>query len=112
MPECGAPGPPEGPWGCCVKGGTGRYAEDVQVAVETARVVPSLVKDGKVIDVEGYLDFLVDFLTKAGYCVVKGGPEDEIGVKKSNAMNEQYDVILANMTAYSFIAATCTPARF
>jgi hypothetical protein len=113
MPECGAAGPPEGPWGCCSKGGANLYAHAVEAAVEVVKRNPALVdSSGRVIDEDGYMGAVVAELQRAGYCAVRGGPGDEVGVKLSNGMSEQYDVLLSNGMANSFLAATCKPSRF
>jgi hypothetical protein len=112
MPDCSAPGPSDGPWGCCTKNGPGTFAEPVEAAVEAAKLRPELVRDGKVISEDAYIAAIVAHLRAAGYCAVRGGPSDEVGVKARQHVNEQWDVLLSNGSPYAFVAATCRPARF
>ncbi len=103
--ECGVGGGHEGPWGCCKKPTEDRFIGAVEEAVLSTGVTT-------VTDPEAFRDAVVRYLIDHGYCAVKGGPADEIGVKVNDAYNEQYDVIRGDGAAQWLHAASCSPARF
>ena len=109
MPECGFGGGHEGPWGCCFRPDDSRFAQEVRYAIWSTGIEHVAEADA-----EAYRDAVVLALQKAGYCAVKGGPGDEIGVKHpgDDSYSEQYDIIRADGAAMVLHAASCAPARF
>lgn len=103
MPECGFGGGHEGPWGCCYKPDEDRFQAVVDEAVEASKPVN-----------EGFRDRVVAYLISLRYCAVKGGPADEIGIKRpgDDSYSEQYDVIRGDGAPQALHAASCSPARF
>ena len=65
-----------------------------------------------VVNVKGYEAGLVRNMQQRGYCAVAG---EELGVKTTNAFNEQYDVLTANSHIRRQLGSyrsTCRPAAF
>lgn len=118
MPECGRPESSVGVYGCCYtdkhrplpESPFGEVVDREQQAI--ARERPDMFdRDGRVNE-DDYVSYLVWRLQQKGYCVTRGGPGDEIGIKASNAESFQYDVHLSNgrPRLYGY-TAYCSPAR-
>lgn len=113
-PECGAPGPEAGPWGCCSREGReDNYLEAVEEAIAFTRTdKPSLFDGNRIVNTDAYRMAVVTYLRLHGYCAALGGPEDEIAVKQTNDFSEQYDIIIGDNQIGAFQAVVCKPARF
>lgn len=107
MPECGFGGGHEGPWGCCYRPTETRFSDAVEDAVLSTGV-------SHVTDSENFREAVVSYLVAHNWCAVKGGPEDEIGIKYpgDDSYSEQYDVIRGDGAPQVLHAASCSPARF
>jgi hypothetical protein len=68
--------------------------------------------DGRVISVDDYVAAVVVELQALGLCASQGGPRDEVGIKRSNDWNDQYDIVLGSGETWSNYTTTCRPARF
>lgn len=114
MPACNAPGPEEGPWGCCSRDGREeRYLASVQEAIDFVRADKPYLFDGpRILNIDAYRMAVVVYLRLQGYCAELGPTFDEIAVKQTNAFNEQYDIVIADDRVGAFQAVVCKPARF
>lgn len=145
MPESGGPEEPadSGRWGACWQpqerrddgsfrfpGNTGRNPELAGIVRDAwAEVVklPGMLtgnpeddpEDRQVADEDRFVESMLAAVRRRGACAVRGGPEDEIGVKTSNGRSEQFDVLVGpwggrtgkRQPAYGH-TVTCIPARF
>ena len=121
MPECGRHEGPTGVYGCCTtdKAESGfpsrspfsAAVEEAQEAEERAGTVPR-DRDGRV-DEEAYVNEIVRRLRARGLCAARGGPGDEVGVKRDNGESFQFDVHLGNgRPRRDGYVAYCRPARW
>jgi hypothetical protein len=98
--------------------GPGLFYPQVVGAIEELRNQKPQFFDGKkVVLVDKYFEGVIRILgEKYGLCASRGKPKDEIGVKNTNAFNEQFDLITVgndgNTYAVWSYTVTCTPARF
>jgi hypothetical protein len=109
-----------GVFGCCKVEAGSLYERDVQAAVDIARV-GRLRPDGRVLNEDEFVLAVMNGLRSLGYAVVRGGPEDEVGVKRTNSYSEQYDLLVGHQVVDAeflprFPAANhtvnCRPSRF
>ncbi len=98
IPSCPLPASHPGAAAVCTDPSS-RHGAAVQAAIDRAlRVRPELVDftnvngGPKVLDVPAYMTAVVAALGEAGYCG-KLDAEGEIGVKQSNAFNEQWIIV-------------------
>ncbi|MDZ4676976.1 MAG: hypothetical protein SGI74_05640 [Oligoflexia bacterium] len=115
MNECGAAEGPAGVYGCCVVQHSDYFTSAVQSAVDQIHIDrPDIFSDGYVTNHDAYMNGVVQILRNRGYCAVVGGPSDEIGIKTSNNINEQYDILKGEDIDEPWVgqAAVCRPARF
>lgn len=120
MRDCGED-PPRGPrqWGCCSQDETPEvFLERVRAAQRRVAVLrpdlfssPDHVREG---GDEAYTEAVAKVLREEmGLCAVSGGPADEVGVKDSNGVSEQYDLVRGSDSfTHIFQAVTCRPGRF
>ena len=119
MPECGRSEGPTGVYGCCITDKARPLPAspfDAVVGEEqsaVARAHPEFFdRDGRVSE-DLYVDELVRRLKARGFCVTRGGPSDEVGLKFNNSESFQYDVHLGNgRPRLSGYTAYCSPAKF
>ena len=77
-----------------------------------------LLESGQVSHEDAFMDAVIGKLRQKGYCVERGGPEDEIGVKLGNEWSEQFDLMVGpwetsgNRLPAANHTASCIPARF
>jgi hypothetical protein len=114
MPECGAPEGPPGVFGCCRSEGQQIFADQVETAIaQLQRSRPDLFNGNRVLDANAYVQGVARILEQMGFCSKPGAPEDEIGVKNSNGVSEQYDILLSSGSIRNGgYQVTCRPARF
>lgn len=115
-PECGGPESSPGVWGCCSKHRPSRYLGEVQAIVEEVKNWPGmLLPSGQVRDEDEFMDAVIARLRTNGYCVARGGPEDEIAVKLEQNWSEQFDILWSSdnpRRPWANHTVSCTPARF
>lgn len=121
MPECGGPESSSGVWGCCSKHKPSHYQSDVRDVVAEVISWPGMVEDsGQVANEDAFMDALLSKFRLLGYCAVRGGPDDEIGLKRENGWSEQFDVLVGpwpagtpgNRIPAAYHTVSCVPARF
>lgn len=115
-PECGGPESSPGVWGCCSEHRPSRYLGEVQAIVEEVKNWPGmLLPSGQVRDEDEFMDAVISRLRTNGYCVARGGPEDEIAVKLEQDWSEQFDVLWSSdnpRRPWANHTVSCIPARF
>lgn len=100
-----------------------RYLADVDAAIDkVAREHPevfdfNVVQPGtpwfKIVDPDRYFVFMVQAMTSFGYCAIYDG--EELGIKKENAFNEQYDIFAGEgfiRRGEGSYRSTCYPSTF
>ena len=116
QPECGRDEGPAGVYGCCRKEGEeGQWEAHLWDAIQTLQTEqPDLFNGQNIRDRERFMREVARITEqKYRFCVVVGGPGDEVGIKTSNGVSEQYDIYENNgRIRYPGYAVTCRPARF
>jgi hypothetical protein len=81
--------------------------------IEVQQEHPEIFSGNHVDDREAYFAFVIEKLNAKGYCAVRGGPVDEVGVKRSNDYSEQFDILLGSgHVRFGAFTVRCEPARF
>ena len=118
LPEVGGPEDPPGSgrYGKCWGERQPRYSQEVNAAVQAVLARPGQqFDDGRVTNEDNFMAAVIEELQAQGFCVTRGGPEDEIGVKRDQEWSEQYDLLVGSSTprhpAANYTVA-CKPARF
>lgn len=66
-----------------------------------------------IVDDRVYTEALARLLNEQyGVCATAGGPDDEIGIKLSDTVSEQYDVVTGWHQTWANRTVVCSPARF
>lgn len=112
MPNCGS--------ACCSLGGDLQFRAEIETAqAELRRTQPGLFNsDGTIrVDEVAYTNALArQVVTMHGLCAVGGlsgsVSRDEIGVKRSNDLSQNVDVILSSGQPWVGTTYTCRPASF
>ena len=108
MPDCGA--------NCCrMEGDEGQWEDHLWDAIATLQnEQPNLFDGMRILDRERFIREVARITEqKYLFCVIPGGPGDEVGVKTSNSFSEQYDIYESNgRIRFPGYAVTCRPARF
>lgn len=114
MPECGGPENPPGSghWGCCWEGRPSTFQEAVQQSVDYVLLSQGWDPSRPLPDPDLYMSLVVKSLESKGYCAVRGGPEDEVGVKLNNSTSEQFDILTGAGLPWVNHTVACIPARF
>jgi hypothetical protein len=113
QPECSE----HGGGGCC-KRESDELGEFVEMAIRDVQAQRPELFDGDLIRETQNLDLFVDLVARRleqrfGLCAKPGPVDDEVAVKRSNEVSEQFDIIFENKRVNVFgYTTTCRPARF
>ena len=113
QPECSE----HGGGGCC-KREFDELGEFVELAIRDVQEQRPELFDGDLIRETQNLDMFVELVARRleqrfGLCAKPGPVDDEVAVKRTNAVSEQFDIIFSNKRVnVSGYTVTCRPARF